>query len=287
MRLLAPLLLLIAVVARNAAAADWIVEPVSSRRDDELAAQLHRLVDLEPAVYGIAVKHLRSGQYAAVNGDRVFEAASLYKLAVMVELYAQQAAGEVDLDAEFPAYTIVGYDVAGFAIYGAPTTYSLREALVAMITVSDNEAAQFLLYRLGPERINQRMAALGLPSTTVDWDTTTTPNEMLALLELMATGQLVSRQASTEMIELLLDQRVNDRLPIGLPAGVPIAHKTGNLPGLAHDAGIVYSAAGPYILVVMTDELWDVERGYAVIHELARRVDRYFASRPPLIEPLP
>jgi beta-lactamase class A len=81
----------------------------------------------------------------------------------------------------------------------------------------------------------------------------------------------------------LLGQRINDRLPVGLPPGVPIAHKTGNLPGLAHDAGIVYAPEGPYIVVVLTEDLWDVERGYAVIHDLARQVHTYFAHRPALV----
>ncbi|MCS6802827.1 MAG: serine hydrolase [Chloroflexota bacterium] len=287
MRLLAGCALLLLLFAGSAAAQERLVPPMPSRHDEELALLLSSLIRDEPAVYGIAVKHLLTGQRAAVNGDRVFEAASLYKLAVMVELYAQNAEGEVDLDAELPAWTIVGYDAAGAPIYGEPTTYSAREAMIDMITLSDNEAAHFLLFRLGPSRINQRMAALGFPNTTVDWDTATTPNEILAMLEQMATGQLVSREASAEMIDVLLGQRVNDRIPIGLPPNVPVAHKTGNLPGMAHDAGIIYAPSGPFVLVIMTDDLWDTARGYAVIHELTRQVYRYFEHRPAPISRTP
>lgn len=285
MRLLASIAVVL-LLSVASVSAERLLPPTPSLRDDELTQQLLRLVRDEPAIYGIAVKHLVTGQRADVNGDRIFEAASLYKLAVMVELYAQNAEGAIDLDEAFPAWTIVGYDATGAAIYGEPTSYSAREALVDMITLSENEAAYFLLFRLGPGRVNQRMAALGLPNTTVDWDTTTTPNEILDLLELMATGQLVSREASAEMIAVLLDQRINDRIPLGLPPGIPVAHKTGNLPGMAHDAGIIYAPDGPFILVIMTDELWDLDRGYTVIHELTRAVYRYFERRPALV-PVP
>ena len=54
------------------------------------------------------------------------------------------------------------------------------------------------------------------------------------------------------MLEVLKRQQINDRLPSGLPSDATVAHKTGNLPGIAHDAGIVYTPTGPRIVVVLT-----------------------------------
>ncbi len=51
------------------------------------------------------------------------------------------------------------------------------------------------------------------------------------------------------------DQRINNRLPAGLPAGTSIAHKTGDLDGYVHDAGIVYGPKTDY-LIVMTSGPW-------------------------------
>ncbi|MFN8532847.1 MAG: serine hydrolase [Dehalococcoidia bacterium] len=280
-------LLLLLLTPTSARATSRIVPPIPSLRDETLAARLARFAAEEPAIFGIAVKHLDTGQYASFNGGRVFEAASLYKLAVMAELFAQNAEGSIDLDERFDAWSVVGYDGAGYAIWGKPTTYSAREALVDMITLSDNAAAEYLLFRLGQERINERMRDLGLPNTTVDWDTTTTPDEILRLLELIATGALVSREASEEMLAVLLDQQVNDRIPAGLPAGTPIAHKTGNLGGLVHDAAIVYAFGGPFILVILTEDLWDEERGPASHQRLARLTHDYFEERSALVQPLP
>src|SRR5206468_2519856 len=52
-------------------------------------------------------------------------------------------------------------------------------------------------------------------------------------------------------------QEINDRLPAALPDGVVVAHKTGNLLGLAHDAGIIFTPSGPRIVVAMTWDAYD------------------------------
>ncbi|MCL6648712.1 MAG: class A beta-lactamase-related serine hydrolase [Chloroflexi bacterium] len=275
-RLLA--LALLPLLTTVAQAESRLVPPVPDRPDAMLAQLIAMTVADEPARFGVAVKHLLTGQYATVKGDEVFEAASLYKLAVMVELFFQEAEGSVALDAPLWGYAIIGADEVGRPIFGEPMPFTLRELLEEMITLSDNAAAQYLLYRLGPQRINARMQALGLTATIVDWDTTTTPREMLRLLEGIAAGQLVSPAASAAMLEVLLRQRINDRIPQGLPAGVPIAHKTGNLDGIAHDAAIVYAPTGPFILVVLSDDIGDLGRSYGVIQRLARLVYEYFAQ---------
>jgi len=61
-----------------------------------------------------------------------------------------------------------------------------------------------------------------------------------ALLEKIYLGKAVSQGASIEMKNLLLAQAVDDRIPKYLPENIKVAHKTGELDTLRHDAGIVY-----------------------------------------------
>src|SRR5207248_5148937 len=71
---------------------------------------------------------------------------------------------------------------------------------------------------------------------------------------LLAKRQLISPAASDRMLARLERQQINDRLPAQLPGGVVVAHKTGNLSGVTHDAGVIYTKTGPRVVVAMT---WD------------------------------
>lgn len=62
------------------------------------------------------------------------------------------------------------------------------------------------------------------------------------------------------MLGRLERQQINDRLPAQLPEGTRVAHKTGNLGFITHDAGIVWNKAGdPIVVVAMTWDVWEEE----------------------------
>ena len=55
-------------------------------------------------------------------------------------------------------------------------------------------------------------------------------------------GEVVSAEASAQMLDILKDQRLNGKLPFFLHTmGVPVAHKTGEDDGITHDVGIIYA----------------------------------------------
>ena len=224
--------------------------------DPALLQTIRAALPVDGAGFGIAVKHLVSGQSAMVNPDKVFVSASLYKLAVMYEAFRQRQAGT-------------------FAISGAT-----RSQLTAMITYSDNNSAWALFGRLGLARINATMRELGMPNTVVADPTTTTARETARLFELIYRGEAVDAASSREMLDLLLAQQINDRLPARLPPGTRVAHKTGNIGSYVHDAGIVYAPHGPYIIVVLTNRAYSWGQSAADIARLSRTVYDYFeASR--------
>lgn len=255
---------------------------LGARPGTELQARVDRFVAGLPADFGtigIAVKNLRTGEAAAYNPDRVFEAASLYKLGVMLALFEAVEAGELDLDdpITLPEWAV---NASEWSVYYAGDVVSGWEALEAMITLSDNPTALVFMQLLGVDRINGVLKRYGLTDTHIDWSgATTTPADVLKVFELIETGRAVTPEASRQMREVLLRQRDNRRIPAGLPAGLPVAHKTGSLPGIAHDAGIIYLPAGPVVLVVLTGDLADYGAGEEAIAEAARLVADYFGGQ--------
>ena len=82
------------------------------------------------------------------------------------------------------------------------------------------------------------------------------------------------------MLDTMLDQQITNRLPVDLPDEARIAHKTGDLGGLLHDAGIIYGPSGPFVIVAMSSGLYSLNDAFTNMPILARRVYDYFNSKP-------
>ena len=182
--------------------------------------------------------------------------ASLYKLGVLLEAERRVERGDLHYS-DF--ITIQPDDVTDEgSAYEAGTVLSIDEALEAMITVSDNGAALAVLRLVGGDAIDATLERAGIADFHVtldrDGNTMATPRAVGTFFTLLAQKRLISASASERMLARLERQRINDRLPAALPDAVVVAHKTGNLVGLTHDAGIIFTPAGPRIVVVMT---WD------------------------------
>jgi beta-lactamase class A len=215
-------------------------------------------VNSQPGTWAVYVRNLNTGEEAAINADTQMNVASLYKLQVLYATYALERAGQVSLDESLPE----GWTVSG--------------ALYDMITVSDQGATFALLRRLGTDNVNAVMSGLGLGQSYItDWGYSTA-RETGTLLEMIALGQAVDEAASKNMLTLLFDQQINDRLPANLPAGI-VAHKTGELPGERNDAGIIYGPNGPYVMVVVTNDVPDEDAASNAIAALSGQVYEYFS----------
>ena len=228
----------------------------------ELVQHLEQLVSTFPGGAGlwIADPNLSTPLYSH-DADEPVITASLYKLAVMAEAERRVEAGQLHYG---DIITIEDEDITedgSFELAG--TELTLDEALEAMITISDNGAALALWHVLGPENINATLLRAGVKDFHVflnwDEDNIATPRAVGTLLTLLAKRQLISAAASDRMLARLERQQINDRLPAALPQGVVVAHKTGNLPGLTHDAGIIFTPSGPRVVVAMTWDAFDAD----------------------------
>lgn len=197
---------------------------------------------------GITAIDLKTGALASSNADAIFTSASLYKLFVAKAIYAGIDAG-----------TIHNTDIA------PGTTMSVQSCLNQMITVSSNPCGEALGSMVGWDSQNASLHAAGFTHTSLrQYDSEqTSAGDVALLLKKLYNGSLLSSPSSTAFINLLKAQQINDRLPVGLPAGVTVAHKTGDLNGLAHDAGIVYAPGGNYIVVALSGPWSSTNQAYS------------------------
>jgi beta-lactamase class A len=91
----------------------------------------------------------------------------------------------------------------------------------------------------------------------------------VVLLDRIAHGQAVDARADAEMTAILKRQKFNDAIPAGVPADTPVAHKTGNITRIHHDAAIVF-APRPYVLVLLVRGIDDQKKSAALMADLSR-----------------
>src|SRR3954447_14208063 len=262
--------------------------------DPALRARVMAIVANSGAEVAVAFATLDGRTRLMLDADRPVHAASTMKVPVMIELFRQAAAGQATFDEALPIrntfhsivdgspYTLDVTDDSDVEIYKAMGgTLTLRRLCEAMITVSSNFAANLLIERLGVENIQRTVRALGADGMHVlrgveddkafakGLNNPTTARGLFVLLQKIAQGQAVDAKADAEMVGILKRQEFNDAIPAGVPAGVPVAHKTGNITKIHHDAAIVYGPR-PYVLVVLVRGLQEQPQSAAVIAAISR-----------------
>ena len=101
----------------------------------------------------------------------------------------------------------------------------------------------------------------------------------MVIFEKLAKGEVVSQEASQQMIDILLDQRFNDIIPAYLPKEVKVAHKTGSITGVHHDSGIVYLPDGrQYVLVLLSKNLPDFDKGTEVLARVSEKIYQHMTK---------
>jgi beta-lactamase class A len=224
------------------------------------------------------------------NADSYFHAASTMKLAVLLGVFRQVDRGDLALDApvhvrnrftsivnQEPFMLDLGRD-ADPDVYGhLGKTLTVRELAYWMITKSSNLATNLLVDVVGIPTIQLALDELEIDGIKVlrgvedqrafeaGLNNEVTANGLLKLLRLVADSKAYSEDACREMLEIMLDQQYRSGIPAGLPKAARVAHKTGNISTVHHDAGIVYlEGRKPYVLVILTSFTAETGRGTAV-----------------------
>lgn len=208
--------------------------------------------------YGVAIKNLKTGESYYYNEKKIFQSASLYKLWVMAEAYRLIEQGSLDpekvLSAEVEALNNK-FDIATESAELTQGTVSARvqDSITQMIVISSNYSALLLVSEIKLSSVSKFLSDFGFLHSKTGSPPTTTANDIADFYEKLYKGQLGNKKSTQAMLDLLKNQTLNDRIPKYLPDTLSIGHKTGELDGFKHDAGIVYAPKGDYIIVIMSD----------------------------------
>ena len=266
---------------------------------DSLVAQINSRIALEPgAQVGVAYIDLASGDTLFLNADSSFHAASTMKVPVMIELFRRAAAGSFRMDQRLllvnqfasivdgsPYSLDSGSDSDTTLYHRIGERVAIDTLLRLMITRSSNFATNTLIELVGAENVTRTMRSLGARRIEVrrgvedgkafdrGLNNTTTARDMAVILRSIETGAAASAGATRAMREILLAQEFNEKIPAGVPAGVRVAHKTGEITAHSHDAAIVYPPGKkPYILVVLTRGITDGAKASKLIADVSALV---------------
>lgn len=220
-----------------------------------------------------------------IQADRPFHAASTIKVPILIALFGAIEKGRFELDDRLHVrnrfYSIV--DGEPFAVSTSRDanvtvhraigkTMKLGELAEHMIKTSSNLATNLLLDLIGIEEANAMLMELGIDGVELHRGVEdekafeagiynrVTANGLLKVFRLIEDRALFSSKASQQMLDILHKQEFKSFIPAGLPSDARVAHKTGEISTIAHDAGLVFLPdRKPYAIVILTE--WDAEKG--------------------------
>ena len=262
-----------------------------------LDRQIDRILGEHPAqTIAVSYRDLTTGEELHRNERVVFHAASTMKVPVMLGIFEAVSRGALRLDQpvrvhnEFTSildgskYSLEAREDSDPSLYeqiGAEVP--LEELVRRMIVRSSNLATNILIEFVGAQRVMALMREIGATDIQVlrgveddkayhaGMNNTTTSRDLMQILRVLGERKALSPEASAAMIDILLAQEFNDGIPAGLPRGTRVAHKTGSITAIAHDAALILGDR-PAVLVVLTKGFAKTEDAERVMAEIARAV---------------
>lgn len=233
--------------------------------------------------YGIAIKNLKTEEAYSFNSHQAYKTGSLYKLWIMATVFDQIQKGVLTADE-----TLTGNIEELSKKFGiepelelteGTITLTINRALTQMITISHNYAALLLTEKIGLSNVKLFLEKYGFQEAKISGNAPiSTPSDIALFLEKLHKGELASQEHTNKMLGLLKMQKLNDKLPKYLPTGTVVAHKTGEIDFLTHDAGIVYTKNGDYVIVIFSES--DYPPGAKErIAQISKAVYNYFLGK--------
>lgn len=247
--------------------------------DVALQQQLEAMIREHKGKAAIYAHDVKTGRVVAVNADEPTQTASVIKLPLMLEIFAEAKDGKLKLSDELPLLKqnqVPGSGILQFLHAGLNTT--VEDCVVLMIELSDNTATNQLIDKVPLANVNARLAAMGLKNTyfykkvfkpaegPMPADQKkfglgkTTAREMGELMESIERCDLQAPELCKRMVDILKHQTVLNMIPRYIQTAdttekpASVANKTGSLDDVRNDVAIVYAASGPIIISAFT---WD------------------------------
>src|SRR5688572_1691233 len=255
----------------------------STPRERALRSEIHRIQKESGAqAIAVALHDLETGFELRYHPDRWFHAASTIKVPILLGAFAAIDRGELlphsrvhirnrflSCVEDIPFRVESGRD-SNSAVHNAiGKMMRVDELAYHMITTSSNLATNLLLGCMGAEAVNETLQKLNVAdgielrrgvedelAFEKAINNRVTADGLLRILVLLAQGKAFSPGLSRRMMDILHGQEFNQGIPALLPKGARVAHKTGEISTVAHDAGVIYlPKRKPYVVAILTE--WD------------------------------
>lgn len=291
--------------AFEARRAKYLLYGVGSRGAASLDSRIRDLVAQAEArsgdtiTLGVSWVDLETGRRYGLNEDVSMHAASTMKVPVLLELFRQAEHGRFDLDRD----SIVVRNRFRSIVDGSPysltptddsdsTLYAMEGRGIAlidlarlMITRSSNFATNLLIDVVSADSVRATMRRLDardmvvlrgvedIPAYRAGMNNTATAFALGRVMEAIARCEILTRADCRRVIEILKGQEFTEKIPAGVPEGVPVANKTGWITQINHDAAIVFPPGrAPYVLVALTHGIRDEAVATDLIREVSKAV---------------
>jgi beta-lactamase class A len=290
--------------ARRLAALPGAPRPsgLTPAKAEALGKVLDALTAEGKATFGIVVKDLQTGGTVKRNAATTMHAASTMKTAILLEALRRVDEKTLSLSTGVPVVDCFSSAVDGSpfrvemdpASEGRLAPYLTQPARLdflvrEMIVRSSNVATNLMLGLCPPKDVQAFVDALGAPGVKVrrmvedekayqaGISNETDAEGMAALMEAAVRSPKLSVEARRLAFEILAAQEFNGQIPAGIPkqAGAVVAHKTGNISKVQHDAAFVRLADGrEYVLVLLATDFGASEEGRNRVVETTRKMSR-------------
>ncbi len=212
---------------------------------------------IKPAVY---VWEYENGKYVDINADKMYSAASIIKLPVLVRMFKSIEAKQMTIYDEMTLTDYYKSSGSGNLQYAqSGRKYTLDQLAKTMIQDSDNTSTNMIMSKLGGmDDVNIGLRDWGISDTYVrTWlpdlagTNKTTAKDMAKILYNLDNPGFLNINSREYIIDYLSHVKNNRLIAAGLGEGAMFVHKTGDIGTMLGDAGIVYAPNGKKYLVVI------------------------------------
>ena len=256
---------------------------------EKLRAELRRIAEETPGVVGAQVVDLATGERIGVNDTLTFPQGSAIKIPLLIELFRQDAAGQLSLATRVPVRKADRTGGSGLLLnLGDGTSeLSLGDLAMFMITVSDNTATNLLIDRVGMDRVNTTMRELGVPAVKLQRkmirpkdsaagnENIATPTAAATVMAKIARCELPMPKERCAELRRLLEIPKGGPIEASVPEGVRVAWKPGDIEGVNTAWGLVDLPGRPYVVVGMVNYS-DATAGERALRRIADAAYGYF-----------
>jgi beta-lactamase class A len=238
-----------------------------------LKENILKSIDFKKMKCAFVIKNLKTQECAFYNENEVVPSASLIKVFIMAEILHQVNDGKLSLQQRIVVNKDVKVPFSILTMLEDGNSYSLADIITLMIVQSDNTAANILMDIAGMDNVNKFIKSMNFKNSILkrkmmDFNARvegrenyTTASDMAQILELLYEGKVLDKESSAYMIDVMKKQLDTSMMMLNIPDETVVAHKTGELDFLDHEAGIVYQDKGDYIFCVL---VWDaISNNYA------------------------